>query len=244
MFVGVDGCPAGWFSITLVRDGKWTAELFSDISTLWDGCTEAELILVDIPIGLRENGKQERMCDLEARKLLSPYRRGSVFPVPCRAALYIEEYGDASRINFNITGRRLSRQSWNIMPKIRQMDQLLNDVPRARTKIREIHPEICFHGLAGRPMIRSKRTAEGLLERLDILASVCGEAWDIYRTCMAKYRRAQVARDDILDALVGAVMARAGEENLTTIPEEPQRDERGLPMEMVYWPYQTSSYED
>ena len=215
--------------------------MFSDISTLWNRYSEAELILVDIPIGLREHGKQERQCDIEARRMLSPYRRGSVFPVPCRAALYVDGYGEASRLNFNITGRRLSRQSWNIMPKIRQMDELLKNDPQARTNIREIHPEICFLGIAGRPMTCSKRRPEGLVERLDTLSSVCRETWDIYRACMEKYKRSQVARDDILDALVGGVTARAGNENLVTIPEEPERDSRGLHMEMVYWPCRTSS---
>jgi len=42
-------------------------------------------------------------------------------------------------------------------------------------------------------------------------------------------------RDDILDALVAAVTAQHPSEKRATLPEEePPRDERGLPMQMVY----------
>ncbi|MEW6348758.1 MAG: DUF429 domain-containing protein [Thermodesulfobacteriota bacterium] len=44
---------------------------------------------VDIPIGLRDHGP-ERSCDLEARRLLG-IRRSSVFPVPCRSAVYPQD---------------------------------------------------------------------------------------------------------------------------------------------------------
>lgn len=38
----------------------------------------------------------------------------------------------------------------------------------------------------------------------------------------------------VLDALVAAVTAATGAENLRTLPDAPERDGRGLRMEMVY----------
>ena len=44
------------------------------------------------------------------------------------------------------------------------------------------------------------------------------------------------APDDILDALAAAVTAREGyPDRLETVPDEPPRDARGLPMEMVFY---------
>lgn len=43
-----------------------------------------------------------------------------------------------------------------------------------------------------------------------------------------------VARDDVVDALVAAVTAAQPDEHLFTIPEDPEIDSKGLPMEMVY----------
>ena len=44
-----------------------------------------------------------------------------------------------------------------------------------------------------------------------------------------------VARDDILDALAAAVVARHGQGKLQSVPKVPQKDPMGLPMEMVYY---------
>ena len=35
MFVGVDGCKAGWFAIQLSEDNGWKVDVFPDVSSLW-----------------------------------------------------------------------------------------------------------------------------------------------------------------------------------------------------------------
>ena len=35
MFVGVDGCRAGWFAIGLEATGNWQVNTFPDVSSLW-----------------------------------------------------------------------------------------------------------------------------------------------------------------------------------------------------------------
>lgn len=115
-----------------------------------------------------------------------------------------------------------------------EVDNLLSEHESARSCVREIHPEICFWALAGRPMEHNKRTREGFSERKQVLQSVYPHTNDVISCALSTYRRKEVARDDILDALSAAVTATVGMEGLVSIPETPQCDERGLRMEMVY----------
>lgn len=236
MFVGVDGCRAGWFAIELGPEGNWQVNVFPDVSSLWNHHQGASLILIDIPIGLKTDGRAERRCDPKVRKLLGP-RRSSVFPAPCRSAIYASSYQEACDINQRLTGKRLSVENWNIIPKIREMDCLLSADTSAKGRIREIHPELCFWGLAGRPMQYAKKRSEGLSERTQLLQSIYSQTPDIIAHALSSYRRKDVARDDILDALSAALTGLMGKQNLTSIPQESEFDERGLRMEMVYCPY-------
>jgi len=234
-FVGADGCRLGWFAVLLYGDADWKVDVFSDVSSLWNKCSSASVILLDVPIGLRERCSQERLCDIEARKLLGPKRRSSVFPAPCRPAICQSlSYKEASDINEQKTGRRLSLQTWNIIPKIREVDILLSEHESARSRVREIHPEICFWALAGRPMEHSKKTRDGFSERKQVLQSVYPHTDDVISYALSTYKRKEVARDDILDALSAAVTATVGVEGLVSIPETPEFDSQGLRMEMVY----------
>ena len=236
MFVGVDGCRAGWFAIGLEAEDSWQVNTFPDVSSLWDHHQQASLILIDIPIGLKAEGRAERRCDPVARKLLGP-RRSSLFPAPCREAIYASSYQEACDVNQRLTGKRLSVENWNIIPKIREMDCFLSDNSFAKGRIREIHPELCFWALADRPMQHAKKRSEGLLERTQLLQSIHPQIADIIAYALSTYRRKDVARDDILDALAAAVTGLMGGDNLVSLPQEPEFDERGLRMEMVYCPH-------
>jgi predicted RNase H-like nuclease len=234
LFVGADGCRSGWFTVLFTEDADWKVRGFPDVSSLLDNCSNASVILLDVPIGLREGGSQRR-CDIESRKLLGPKRGSSVFPAPCRPAVCQGlSYKEASNVNEQRTGKRLPCQTWNIIPKIREVDILLSEYESARSRVREIHPEICFWALAGRPMEHSKKTRDGFSERKQVLQSVYPHTDDVINYAVSTYKRKEVARDDILDALSAAVTATVGVEGLVSIPETPQFDERGLRMEMVY----------
>ena len=68
------------------------------------------------------------------------------------------------------------------------------------------------------------------------------DRFDIIAHALSTYRRKDVARDDILDALAAAVTGLMGKQNLTSIPQEPEFDERGLRMEMVYCPHTVGEF--
>lgn len=235
-YIGVDACKKGWFAVTLIDNISWKVNIFPNISSLWNQCKDSRLILIDIPIGLRDSGSNERSCDKPARRLLGRKRGSSVFPVPCRAAIYAN-ITEASDINKRLTDRRLSKQVLGIIPKIKEVDELLSADMTARSRIREIHPEICFWALNGKKsMTFSKKDESGIQERKEVLISVYPYCWDIFDYAEREYLRNEVARDDILDALVAAVTASKERQGLSTIPENPVFDSKGLPMEMVYYP--------
>ncbi|MBA7469575.1 hypothetical protein ES707_04847 [subsurface metagenome] len=237
VYIGVDGCRKGWFAVVLKGEANWKVKDFPDISSMWNHCSDADLILIDMPIGLRDRDSKERACDIKARKLLGAKRGSSVFPSPCRAAIYADTYEDVNAINKLMTGRRLPRQTWGIIPKIREVDKLLSREMLARSRIREIHPEVCFWALnRGKPMKYSKKKEEGFLERMEVLLFVYPSAKKVVDYALQEYLRREVARDDILDAMVAAVTSSKARQGLLTVPENPEVDSKGLPMEMVYYP--------
>src|SRR5207245_2674687 len=117
---GADGCKAGWLAVS--------KDIEAD-SVSWRLCRTArdlfydkpipEIIALDVPIGLPES--HARTCDTEARRLLGR-RASSVFPAPIRPVLAATDYAQACQIRFEIEGKKLSRQSFAILPKICEVD--------------------------------------------------------------------------------------------------------------------------
>lgn len=242
--VGVDGCRQGWFLVRLEGERfevGVVAELGDLIGALPEGLSparappEAARVLVDIPIGLRDASPEARGCDTAARKLLGRGRSSSVSPAPLRAVLRETTHAGASGKSRALSGKGLSRQGFGIVPKIREVDDLLAMDARARGMVREAHPELCFWAFAGRrAMAHSKKTLAGYKERMAVLAEVLPGAEEMAAEALGRFRRKDVARDDIADALVLAATAATPLAGLRTVPAEPNCDSRGLPMEMVY----------
>jgi len=230
--IGIDGCKAGWFHFRF-EGASIAFGVTATIAEILAGMKGEACILVDMPIGLLESGKTERQCDLAARAALVPSRGSSVFPAPCRQALKAKSYAEASQINEKKLGRKLSKQSWALAPKICELDDLLASSELARASIRETHPEICFWGLAGGPMEYAKNTRDGFLDRMNLLKLVEPMAEEMIAAAFLVHGGFDAGRDDVVDAFVAAICARAAE-NLRTLPKEPKLDKRGLPMEICY----------
>lgn len=232
--IGVDGCPTGWVGATINSENEFKIEFFSTVQKLWNSYPYTELILIDIPIGLRDKGKDPRLCDMLARKFLTRMRSSSIFPTPCRRALYANSYMQANEINKKNTGKGLSKQTWNIMPKIREVDRLLQNDENSRSIFLESHPEMCFMALNdATPMSFYKKSNEGINERLTLLKSHCKISKKSLKEHLIRLKRNKVSLDDILDAFVLAVSAAKGKSNLQMIPEKFEYDSIGLPMRMA-----------
>jgi predicted RNase H-like nuclease len=237
MFVGVDGCPDGWIAVWYDETGYKGARLYEDVTALWrDHGNTAETVLIDVPIGLRESSSAKRACDDAARRMLSPTRHSSVFPVPVRAAVHEDSYEAAKSAQEERTDGSLGVQSWNIADNIAQLDTFLRETPAAVGTVREAHPEVCLCALdGGSPTGYSKtgQPAAAFWERVDILERVDP-------TVLTHLRRAgtdldaAVGNDDVVDAFALALTARPDTGELRTLPEDPPVDPEGLPMEMVY----------
>ena len=229
-----------WDSMTINVTKPGCSKSLSD---LVDFYREALLVLVDIPIGLPCPGPGPRDCDAEARKRLGSPRGSSVFRVPIREVAYMVSDGasreKADRRSRDLDSKGIGAQAFNIMGKIAEVDRALssraNNTPPT---IREAHPEVCFWVLNDHnAMLYNKKERVGTEERLSVLHRLEPRTEEIYDSAMMTYLRKQVARDDILDALVAAVTAKLSYQDgyeLKTLPERPPMDSEGLPMEMVY----------
>jgi predicted RNase H-like nuclease len=230
--IGIDGCKGGWLFFRF-RDGIWKFGVEETITDILSDVPGGAHVLIDIPIGLKERGKSERECDLAARELLRPQRHSSVFPAPCRQVLNMKSYASASQKNQKVTGRRLSRQTWSLVPKIREVDELMRRYREAKDVVREAHPELLFRGLAGGPMTHSKKTREGFTERMTILQLFEPDAKSLIATAFLTHGGYEATRDDVVDAFVLAICAKHPA-RLKTVPENPPTDPQGLPMQMAY----------
>jgi len=244
LVVGVDGCRGGWCAVSLSKD-KCIVDVYPDFNAVWEKYHEASSILVDIPIGLPHSGIKTRRCDEEARGILGK-RTSSVFPVPSRDAIYLKgntlkdwnlkRYREACEANQASLGKKISKQAWNISKKIREVDEVLLGDCEARKVVREIHPEVCFWALNNKkPMVHNKKTEEGANERLAVLRQFIPDSDFLVIHSLKVIVGA--GGDDIIDAFAAAVTARqcANTDTWRTIPEEAEKDKKGLPMEMVFF---------
>ncbi|MXY53820.1 MAG: DUF429 domain-containing protein [Gammaproteobacteria bacterium] len=236
---GVDGCPAGWFVVVVRPTGKLESRVLTALGDLVSVADESARIFVDMPIGLPD-GSEERECEPQARQRLCQPRARSVFRVPVREVLTATSFNEAGEISRKQTaigagrGKGVTKQSFAIVPKIREVDELLRGCPKARGMFREVHPELCFAELAGHPMKHSKRKKAGREERCAVLRRYWGDIDELIHAVLEREQRRRVAHDDILDAAAAALTACQPENLLRTLPPNPTKDIHGLPMEMVY----------
>lgn len=211
---GVDGRRGGWVVAVVDVTHAPRLESLDYVAPLASALTDQlSVIAVDMPIGLSDDAP--RACDLAARKLLQPHGT-RVFPAPPRAALaHADDYDAACEAALSVSGKSLSKQTWNLLPAIAEIDALADD-PR----IVECHPEIAFALMNGHPIDERKKTPAGREARLDLLRRWLPGLVD------------PAYADDGLDALACAWTAAriAGGEALTLPHGGVPRDDAGRPM--------------
>lgn len=233
-YVGVDWSSDGWVAVAFDAGGFDHASVFEEVGELWARYEEgAARILIDVPIGLIEEGSGGRECDGLARTVLGS-RSSSVFTPPVREATRKRRYPAAKRVNERKADTGLSKQAFAISDSIAAVDDLLRNVPEARAIFRESHPEVCFRAFAGEPLEHSKKTAAGYAERMRALATFDTEAPPIVQATAEATAGTDVAVDDVLDAVALAYTAAPGPGSLYSLPSDPPTDAKGLPMEICY----------
>ncbi len=234
--LGVDGCKGGWCGVAIKIDGNDVHPaqpvVYPTFQQVLD--TGAGVICVDVPIGLLD-GPGQRTCDVEARRLLGKPRSSSVFPSPCRSVLSRdlshENYKAVSEANRVRTGKKLTKQSFAIAPKILEVDLVMT--PGLQTRVREVHPELCFWALSRQwPMKHNKKRVAGRQERWKALRRLWPSLPREQRLPIGIEGKCGI--DDYTDALIAAwtaVCVAFGDAK--PIPMAPELDAQGLRMEDV-----------
>ena len=157
--------------------------------------------------------------------------KSSVFPAPVRAALTANSYEMACIESERICGKKISKQTFGLLARIRYVDILLRESPALINFVYEVHPEVCFVHLNGRqPLKYPKKSGFGFIERITMVEKVFGSSpYDV----RAAVPRNQASDDDILDAFVALWTAqRIHDRTAVPISEVDDRDAFGLPMQM------------
>ena len=228
--VGIDGCRAGWVA-AFQLGGEPMLAVVKTLSELSPYLSNETAVMIDMPIGLT-NDDSSRQCDAMARQRLKPYRSSSVFGVPPRIVTRMLDYPQANILSRELTGKGLSKQSFYLFPKIRELDDWLVSDER-RGEWYECHPEVAFAQLnKGVALEASKKTLVGRTERILLLSELSGVDAALERAGQV-YRRKDVLPDDCVDALVCLLTAERDQHRRIVIPAKPESDERGLTMAIV-----------
>jgi predicted RNase H-like nuclease len=177
--------------------------------------------MIDIPIGLPEKGY--RRCDLEARKLVG----SRVFLGARRDVWSFATHKLANDYYHEAKDPGISIQLWSFREKLHEANLIVT--PERQQLVLETHPELVFWRLNGRQIAEPKKTVEGRNQRISLLMRY---GFERLETWVTKLKGTGIKPDDLLDACAGAVAAR---ERGQRIPlTEPEKDSRGLRMEMWY----------
>ncbi len=181
---------------------------------------------IDMPIGLPAD--RPRSADIEARKFLRP-RGSTVFPTPPRACIGANDYAAACAVARQTTGKAISKQAWNIVAKIDEVDRCVSAADEDR--VAEMHPECSFLAMQGLvhnddTPLASKHTSAGRDQRIALVRRIFGPI-------PAAPRGAQV--DDVLDAFAVLWSTERFErgDHFTLQGPAAERDARGLLMRIV-----------
>lgn len=218
--LGLDGCPAGWVAVVL-EDGRFVeARLAGTIEAALEAFPGVVAAGVDMPIGLP--AREKRRSDQEAKAFVGP-RQNSVFWTPPLEAIEAASQTDAVHACHRLGAPGISAQCYALRPKIFEARKAAD----GDTRVFEVHPEVSFRAMSAGPL-GSKKSWDGLMERLDLLAA---EGVELPRRMGLG---ARVAVDDVVDAGAVAWSAwRYARGMARTLPAEPAADE--LQERLVIW---------
>ncbi|MEJ8278219.1 DUF429 domain-containing protein [Pseudonocardia spirodelae] len=187
---GVDGVPGGWVVCVLsgtgrAREVSWT--VVPDAAAVLVATAGCDAVGVDVPLSVPAGADRREAERLAAARL--GRARSSLFPTPPAAVLGAGSYAEACAAAQAVTGRRISLQTWYIVPKIAEFQRVA--LPAS---VVEAHPELTFRTMAPGVAFASKKTARGAGQRVAALSgwvAVDGLLGDL---------PAAARLDDVLDA--------------------------------------------
>lgn len=193
--LGVDAAGKhDWLGVVVDERG-FVAARVGGLADIIEWSEPVAAIGIDIPIGGVRGAA--RAADVEARRFVQP-RGSSVFPAPPLDVYDAVDYKTANEILVSVGLKKVTKQTWALMPKILEVAARSKQDPR----IFEVHPEVSFRELAGAGIRWPKRSWNGLQLRRRLLAAAGIEVPDDVPGIR------DAGADDMLDAAVAAWSAR------------------------------------
>ena len=177
-------------------------------------------VAIQAPIGYLQTFEPGgRTCDREARRLLG--RRGAaVQSAPIWSQ--VEEGSNGIAVGLDAVTQKLLQ---------RYREVALEMAPYRQRTVYEVHPELSFFQLnEDTPLRYSKRSQAGQEERRQLLAKKIPGGEHIYDTKLTRVPASHMLDVAALMWTARRIFARAG----VRLPQDPQWDENGLRMEIVY----------
>jgi predicted RNase H-like nuclease len=169
--LGVDayrkGPRKGWIGVELDRGAFVDAYIADRLDTLLSAVNDIQVVGIDMPLGLVETGR--RQADLDAHAFVRGPLCSAVFLMPPQAVWKREDntwYDDSweqanqrcrqlTRDELSPDGYGLSRQTWGLHVKLREANGYL------ATNLHEVHPEVSFAAMNGRPLSTPQDQLDG-----------------------------------------------------------------------------------
>jgi predicted RNase H-like nuclease len=218
--IGVDACRGGWVGVALGPGSEVRAYVGTTVAELVETAERdgaVEVVGVDIPIGLPDAGV--RAADVLAREAIGPLR-SSVFMTPVRDALTAPDHPTAVKVNRELAGVGVSIQAYGLRHRILEVEAW---AATSRHTVLEVHPEVCFATMAGRPLTTRKSTWAGVEVRRDLLSSAGIDLHGLPGDT------GSAGVDDVLDAAAVAWTGRRhASGGATCLPDPPERFGDGI----------------
>ncbi len=193
--IGVDGTSSGW--VAAIGNSKKkclsTITFSENLGKLLSDYPDS-VVVIDMPIELNKKNYL-RKCDVLAKRYLGKNFQSSIFIPPLKKVLKCTTYPEANKLSKQIAGKGLSKQSWYLKNKISEVQCL----SKFSTNLYEGHPECSFKMLKNEPLKAKKKSALGIVERLDLLKK---EGLDPLSIDLKLGNNSTIKIDDVLDSMV------------------------------------------
>ena len=216
--IGIDGCKAGWIIAKTLENESISFQIIKNLNDLKR--INVSHIGIDIPLQLSHTGK--RFAEIEARSLLKN-RACTIFTPPTLNALRAKNYMDACEVNFKECGKRISKQSWNLFPKIKEAQEFLENKSINKLRIFEVHPELSFMAMNNMSLVQaSKKTDIGREIRIKLIQKFFPKF--SFESVRNEYKKNQALDDDILDSVSVLWSTQRIVDNIANfVPKDPKR---------------------
>ena len=216
--IGIDGCKAGWIIAKTLENESISFQIIKNLNDLKR--INVSHIGIDIPLQLSHTGK--RFAEIEARSLLKN-RACTIFTPPTLNALRAKNYMDACEVNFKECGKRISKQSWNLFPKIKEAQEFLENKSINKLRVFEVHPELSFMAMNDMSLVQaSKKTDIGREIRIKLIQKFFPKF--SFESVRNEYKKNQTLDDDILDSVSVLWSTQRIVDNIANfVPKDPKR---------------------